>query len=208
MYPRVLLAALAVTVAAACRRPRPGVRAAVDASVLDVPVVDVPIPEASVALPPSGPEACATDADCPGGYCFTEGLEAQYSRVFRDCPDGVAWRATHPLHRCLRAGCRSDAECAAGTRCADVQMLPFPQRTCVPATCRTQWDCRARVFGRCLEYLSGRQCTPGGWACSYPVDQCAPQDHTRPCPPRPGMIARCAPRNGRFGCVYEPPPTP
>lgn len=112
-----------------------------------------------------------------------------------------------PMPPATDTACETDAQCPAGQRCADIQMLPFPQRACVPATCRTMWDCRRGRFGRCAEYISGAQCTIGGWACSYPADPCAPQDHTRLCPPQPGMIARCVPRNGRFGCVYEPPPT-
>ena len=162
----------------------------------------------SIPIPPGTDEPCATDADCPNGFCFTPGMEAQFSRVFRDCQDGQAWRATHRLNTCFRAACTTDEECPPGNRCADIQMLPFPQRACVPATCHTMWDCRRGRFGQCREYVSGRQCSVGGWACSYPSDPCAPQDYARLCPPHAGMIARCVPRNGRFGCVYEPPPSP
>lgn len=209
----LLLTALLLLADAGCRRRRwrhyqqHHRRDAGPTDVADAPV-DAGPPPSSIPMPPGTETPCATDEQCPGGgYCFTEGMEAQYSRVFRDCPDGRAWRATHRVGTCLRAGCQADEECAAGQRCADIQMLPFPQRACVPATCRTMWDCRRQRFGRCVEYVSGAQCTIGGWACSYPGDPCAPQDHARLCPPRAGMIARCVPRNGRFGCVYEPPPT-
>jgi len=208
----LLLTALLLLADAGCRRRRGRYyrthhRDAGPADTGLVEVVDAGPPPSSIPMPPATTTACETDAQCPDGYCFTAGMEAQYSRVFRDCPDGRAWRATHPVNTCLRAGCQADDQCPTGHRCADVQMLPFPQRACVPATCRTQWDCRRQRFGRCVEYVSGAQCTIGGWACAYPSDPCAPQDHTRLCPARPGMIARCVPRNGRFGCVYEPPPT-
>lgn len=210
---RLLLLALMLLADVGCHRHRRRAHRPrrIDAgSLVDAGAVDVDSgpPPSSIPMPPGTDILCLTDAECPDGYCFTSGMEAQYSRVFRDCPDGRAWRATHRLNTCLRAGCRSDAECPPGNRCADIQMLPFPQRACVPATCRTQWDCRRRRLGRCVEYISGMQCTPGGWACAYPGDECAPQDHTRLCPPQEGMIARCVPRNGRFGCVYEPPPAP
>jgi hypothetical protein len=210
---RLLLLALLLLADVGCQRHRrrhPRLRRIDAGALVDVGAVDVDSgpPPSSIPMPPGTDILCLTDAECPDGYCFTSGMEAQYSRVFRDCPDGRAWRATHRLNTCLRAGCRSDAECPPGNRCADIQMLPFPQRACVPATCRTQWDCRRRRLGRCVEYISGMQCTPGGWACAYPGDECAPQDHTRLCPPQDGMIARCVPRNGRFGCVYEPPPAP
>ncbi|MDB4928437.1 MAG: hypothetical protein JWM10_921 [Myxococcaceae bacterium] len=208
---RLLFLALLLLADAGCHRHRRRYAShrRVDLSLPDASTErDAGPPPSSIPMPPGTDILCFTDVECPGGYCFTSGMEAQYSRVFRDCPDGRAWRATHRVNTCLRAGCQSDAECPPGNRCADVQMLPFPQRACVPATCRTQWDCRRGRLGRCLEYVSGAQCTIGGWACSYPGDACAPQNYARLCPPRPGMIARCVPRNGRFGCVYEPPPAP
>lgn len=156
----------------------------------------IPIPEAT-----GGP--CRTDADCRGGLCFTPELDAQYSRVFRDCADGRAWRSRRRLYTCLPPGCAVDGDCPRGHRCGDVQMVPFPQRACVPAGCASAADCRARPRGQCVQYVAGAPCEHGGWGCSYESDPCAPRDVDRRCPPAPGMIAYCAPRGGRFRCVYE-----
>ena len=140
---RLALIALLLLADLGCRRPPRRYVRRIDAGVaLDVGPreVDAGPPPSSIPMPPGTDILCFTDAECPGGYCFTSGMEAQYSRVFRDCPDGRAWRATHRLNTCLQPGCRNDGECPPGHRCADTQMLPFPQRACVPATCRTQWD--------------------------------------------------------------------
>ncbi|MBL8600965.1 MAG: hypothetical protein JNK72_03480 [Myxococcales bacterium] len=157
---------------------------------------------------PASTQPCAQDSDCRQGLCFTAALDAQYSSVFRDCPEAQAWRAARTLGRCLRPACQSDAECPAGSRCGDIQMLPFPERTCVPAACRSDADCRARRQGQCVQYVVGRRCEHGGWACSYPGDACAPHDLTRRCAAPPGSIGYCIPHEGRFRCVVESSPMP
>jgi len=159
-------------------------------------------------MPPREDTPCSTEADCPGGLCFNAGLDAQYSSAFRDCPDGQAWRAGRRLNTCVRPGCRSDTDCASGERCAEAQMLPFPQRVCLPAACRTHLDCRARRLGQCVAFVVGTRCEHGGWGCSYPGDPCAPHDLERRCPAVAGQIAYCVPREGRFRCVTEAPPMP
>ncbi|MEZ4411187.1 MAG: hypothetical protein R3A52_32610 [Polyangiales bacterium] len=194
---------------------------AVDAGVAPRRRVDVPPPprggpptpppaRPTVRIPDGTDEHCTTDAECRGGYCFTPELEAQYSRVFRDCPDGQAWRARHQLNTCIRAACQSDAACPEGERCADIQMLPFPQRACIPAGCRQWSDCRRRggAMGTCVSYVAGLFCQTGGWACSFPGDECAPNNLQRRCVAPEGETAVCVPQNGRFRCVNQSPPTP
>lgn len=164
----------------------------------------------TVRIPPGSTERCTTDSDCRGGYCFTAELEAQYSRVFRDCADGQAWRAEHQLNTCIRAACQSDAQCPDGERCADIQMLPFPQRACIPSQCRGWADCHRRggAMGQCVSYVAGLFCQTGGWACSYPSDPCAPNNLQRRCVAPPGQVAVCVPQHGRFRCVNQAPPAP
>lgn len=165
-------------------------------------------PPPTIAIPAPTEEPCRTDADCGGAWCFTPELDAQYSRVFRDCVNGRAWRARRRLYTCIRPGCVRDADCPQGQRCGDVQMLPFPQRACLPAGCASASQCRARPRGQCVQYVTGTHCEHGGWACSYESDPCAPRDVDRRCPSQPGMIAYCVPRDGRFRCVYEGAPPP
>ena len=114
----------------------------------------------------------------------------------------------HRVGTCLPPACNDDRDCARDERCADPQMLPFPQRICLPAHCRGDWECRRAPFGRCLRYPAVPQCEHGGWACSWPVDPCAPNDPDRHCYAPRGMISYCIPRDGRFRCVTEPAPTP
>jgi hypothetical protein len=151
-------------------------------------------------------QPCAEDRDCPSGRCFNEGLEAQYSRTLRDCPDARAWRDGRRLGTCVVDDCARDSDCPAGQRCATPQMLPFPQRVCLPASCRGAGVCAGfgRV-GQCFPYLAGRPCEHGGWACSFPDDACSPVEVGRRCRPVGGHIAYCIPVRGRFRCVRESP---
>lgn len=165
-------------------------------------------PRATIPIPAASTTSCQSDADCRHGVCFTPALDAQYSRVFRDCVNGQAWRASHQLFTCIFAGCTSDSECPAGMRCGEPSMVPFPQRACVPASCRSAMDCRLHVRGQCLAYVAAAHCEPGGWACAYENDECAPRDVSRRCPMRPGVISRCVPSRGRFRCVQEGAPLP
>lgn len=179
----------------------------------DVPALrdaSAPAPTIDVTIPiPQGEDTpCNTDADCPRGYCFTEELEAQFSRAFRDCENGRLWRARHRLHTCIHPACTADSECPAGHRCADSHMAPFPQRVCLPAGCMNPFQCNRFSGGTCATYVVGTHCEHGGWNCSYPSDTCAPHDISRRCPPQSGMIGYCVPREGRFRCVYESPPPP
>jgi hypothetical protein len=162
----------------------------------------------TVRIPQGDEVPCSTDADCRPGQCFTAELEGRYSAMFRDCTDGTLWRERHRLGTCVRPECRGDGDCPPSARCADVQMLPFPQRVCMPAQCRGDGDCRAHGRGVCTHYLRGRRCEHGGWACAYPSDECYPPDPFRRCTAPRGMIAWCVPRQGRFRCVVEPPPPP
>lgn len=207
--PRRLAALLlALSLPEACRRPTPVTRdAAVAVRVTRTPPRDV---EPTPTIPiPGGPDVpCQSDADCRGGMCFTPAVDAQYSRVFRDCANGRAWRARHRLYTCLRPGCTRDEDCARGMRCGEPAMVPFPQRTCVPAGCNSAWDCRRHARGQCVAFVESAHCEPGGWACSYEVDECAPRDVDRRCPQRPGVITRCVPVHGRFRCVAEGAPLP
>lgn len=156
---------------------------------------------------------CTTDADCrePGrrGRCFTEALDAQYTQAFRDCPEGRAWREAHRPGTCVFDECNDrngpgEDGCGPGRRCGTLDMVPFPQRVCVVAECTSDRQCRRQAGGRCASYLAGGRCVPGGWACSYPSDPCAPRDPHRMCPVRPGVLSFCAPRGGRFQCVEQP----
>ncbi len=208
--PRIALVALL----AACERrrtllravaPDATVRVAVTASPL---VPDAPAPHlesvADVAVVEGRP--CTTDDDCPSGRCFNDNLEAQYSRALRDCADARAWRAGRRLGTCVVDACARDADCPAGQRCGTAQMVPFPQRVCLPAGCRTPGLCAAHGrFGQCYPYLAGRPCEHGGWACSFPDDACSPAEATRRCRPVDGHIAYCIPVNGRFRCVRDAP---
>lgn len=211
--PIVLVAALGVLGACPGRPARPPSPS--DAGpALDAPgpsAYGPPLPtraRATLHIPPAEDTPCTAEADCRGGLCFTADLEAQYSSAFRDCPDGQAWRARRRLNTCVRPSCRADADCPEGERCAAAQMLPFPQRVCIPAGCRSHADCRERRMGQCLAYVVGTRCEHGGWACAYPGDPCAPGDLERRCPPVAGRIAYCVPRGGRFRCVAEEPPPP
>lgn len=151
---------------------------------------------------------CTSDDDCDGDHCFNENLEAQYSRVLRDCANTRAWRDAHPLNTCVRPQCRDDGDCPDGHRCGTPPMSPFPERICVPAPCRWDVQCRrGSVFGRCAPY-SGRSCERGGWHCVFPSDECSPEDFARRCRPRDGEIAYCVPVNGRFRCVTDAPAQP
>jgi hypothetical protein len=209
---RALLGALALSACPARPQPRPPAPAdAPAAPTRPAPDYGPPTPQRALPrlrIPPGEDTPCTRDEDCRGGMCFTATLEAQYSRVFRDCPEGQAWRAQRRLNTCVRPACRSDADCPTQERCADIQMLPFPQRVCVPAGCRSAADCRARRLGQCLAYVAGTRCEHGGWACAYPGDPCAPQNLERRCTASPGRIAYCVPREGRFRCVEEEPPPP
>jgi hypothetical protein len=148
---------------------------------------------------------CMADEDCPGEQrCFNENLEAQYSRVFRDCEVAQAWKDEHPYGTCIRDACDDDLDCPSTRRCGQLPMVPFPARACLPATCR--WDAQCRrgsVFGQCASYLAGRPCEAGGWHCVFPDDPCSPIDPARRCRPVDGVIAYCVPVNGRFRCVTE-----
>ncbi len=172
---------------------------------------------------------CVTDQDCrglgrPGARCFTPGLAAQYTQAFNDCAAGSSWRGQHEPGTCVFDECRPDDApsgdtCGESLRCGTLDMVPFPQRVCVPASCRGDYECRRHPIGRCASFLNAGRCMPGGWACSYPSDPCVPRDPHRMCPVVPGMLNYCAPRNGRFSCVQEgaivepvapqsPPPAP
>lgn len=144
-----------------------------------------------------------SDADCRDGICLTPAIDAQYSRVFRDCTNGRVWRERHRLYTCVFAGCATDQDCPLGQRCGEAAMVPFPQRACVPAGCRSAMDCRAHARGQCVAFVAAAHCEVGGWACSYETDECAPRDVSRRCPMRPGVIVRCVPVRGRFRCVEE-----
>lgn len=167
-----------------------------------VPVV------ATVSVP------CVSDVDCrglgrPGARCFTPALAAQYTQAFNDCAGGSGWRAQHTPGTCVFDECRPDDTpggdtCGLALRCSTLDMIPFPQRVCVPSTCRNDFECRRHPLGRCASFLNAGRCMPGGWACSYPSDPCIPRDPHRMCPVVPGMLNYCAPRNGRFSCVQEP----
>lgn len=165
-------------------------------------------PAPTIPIPTSPDVPCQRDADCRGGLCLTPSIDAQYSRVFRDCVNGRAWRAQHRLYTCVLPACTSDEACPRGMRCGEAAMLPFPQRACVPAQCSSAWDCRAHARGQCLPFVAAAHCEPGGWACSYESDECAPRDVDRRCPARPGVITRCVPVNGRYRCVAEGAPLP
>lgn len=150
---------------------------------------------------------CEHDEDCPGvERCFNEALEAQYSRVFRDCDVARAWKAAHPTGQCFRPACTVDDQCPTGQRCGQAPMVPFPDRACLRAECR--WDAQCRrgsVFGQCAPYQAGRPCEQGGWHCVFPEDPCSPIDPARRCRPVDGVIAYCVPVNGHFRCVTEEP---
>ncbi len=163
----------------------------------------------TVQIFPGEDVLCRTDSDCPDhGYCFTPEVEARYSQAFRDCSDAQAWRNAHAIHRCFHHRCTSDADCPRTQRCAESNMLPFPQRECIDTPCRGFMDCRATRLGACVSYLAGRQCEHGGWACAYPTDECFPGDPSRRCVSPPGQIAYCIPVRGRFRCVNQAPPPP
>ncbi len=176
-----------------------------------VPADDAIAPDAAAPALPESHE-CEHDEDCARrgrrGRCFSRGLLAQYTQAFRDCPEGRAWRDTHAVGTCVYDECRDDGPsgdtCAAGTRCAMLEMVPFPRRVCTTAQCTSDRECRHSGLGTCAAYLAGGRCARGGWSCSYPRDVCAPRDPVRMCPVRPGLIAFCAPRDGRFTCVDEP----
>jgi hypothetical protein len=206
-----------VSVAVICRpasrrvRPSEAARATADAAPAQAP--STPAVDAGAHPDPTGARVCATDADCrePGrrGRCFTPALAAQYTQAFRDCSEGRAWRAAHAPGTCVFDECRdADAPggdtCGPGQRCGTLDMVPFPQRVCVTATCASDAQCRRAAGGRCASYLAGGHCVRGGWACSYASDPCAPRDPQRMCPVRRGMLVYCAPRGGRFQCVEEP----
>ncbi len=58
-------------------------------------------------------------------------------------------------------------------------------------------------IGQCYPYLAGRPCEHGGWACSFPDDECSPAEVGRRCRPVDGHIAYCIPVRGRFRCVHD-----
>lgn len=168
-----------------------------------------PTPTASLRIPNGEQTRCTTDAECgPGGECFTEGLDALYSGMFRDCGDGQVWRARHGLHTCIHPDCTRDEDCPRDERCAERQMLPFPQRVCVPAGCQSDMDCRHPRLGVCTRYVGGVHCEHGGWACAWPNDECAPGVPERRCQAPRGQLAYCVPRGGRFRCVVAAPESP
>jgi len=205
------LAPLALaTLAFACeRRPlraeRPDATAPVQVTASPL-VPDAPAPGiallADVAVVEGRP--CASDEDCPSGRCFNANLEAQYSRALRDCPDARAWRMGRRLGTCVVDACARDADCPAGRRCGTPQMVPFPERVCLPTNCRGPGICAAHGrIGQCYPYLAGRPCEHGGWACSFPDDECSPAEVARRCRPVDGHIAYCIPVRGRFRCVHD-----
>jgi hypothetical protein len=206
-----LLALLALL--AACERRRALRAAPPDATarveVAASPLVpDAPAPNlacvADVAVVEGPP--CVTNEDCPSRLCFNANLEAQYSRALRDCPDARGWRAGRRLGTCVVDACARDADCPAGQRCGSTQMVPFPQRTCLPAGCRTPGICTAHGrVGQCFPYLAGRPCEHGGWACSFPDDECSPVEAARRCRATDGHIAYCIPVRGTFRCVHDAP---
>lgn len=157
----------------------------------------------SVVVGPS----CATNDECASGLCFNAALEAQYSRVLRDCDDARTWRDGRRANTCVVDACRADGDCPDGTRCGTARMVPFPQRICLRAWCRSDVDCIAHGrIGQCVPYLAGRPCEHGGWSCVYPDDPCSPVEATRRCRPVDGVIAYCIPVDKRFQCVAENAP--
>jgi hypothetical protein len=174
-------------------------------------VLDAGAPDGGGATAAAIP--CAEDADCRGagrhGHCFTAGLAAQYTQAFHDCEAGARWRAAHAPGTCVFDECTDETArggdgCPPGRRCGTLDMVPFPQRVCLDAACDSDVACRREGGGRCASYLAAGRCRPGGWACSYPHDPCAPRDAERMCPVHPGLLPFCAPRDGRFRCVDEP----
>jgi hypothetical protein len=164
--------------------------------------------------PASNVIACTSDSECratgrPGAHCFTAAMAAQYTQAFHDCAAGSSWRAQHEPGTCVFDECRPDDApggdtCGDGLRCGTLDMVPFPQRVCVPASCHGDYECRRHPGGRCASFFNAGRCLPGGWACSYATDPCIPRDPRHMCPVVPGMLNYCAPRNGRFSCVQEP----
>ena len=206
---RLGLPNLVALLACNARQPPPLRAAGPQARDVDVGRGATRAPSSPISVTSEGPDVpCQTDDDCREGLCLTPAIDAQYSRVFRECPNGRAWRERHRLYTCVRPGCTSDAQCQRGARCAEPAMLPFPQRACVTAGCVTAADCRARARGQCVAFVAAAHCGPGGWACSYPTDECAPRDVDRRCPPSAGSITRCVPSEGRFRCVSERPAEP
>jgi hypothetical protein len=186
---------------------------ALDASIDVARAVIPPAPEAVRDVPHERPlhepqgGRCERDEDCPGvERCFDEALQAQYSRVFRDCAVARAWQAAHPINHCFRPACTDDEQCPTGRRCGQAPMVPFPDRACLPASCRWDAQChRGSILGQCAPYQAGRPCEQGGWHCVFPDDPCSPIDPARRCRPVDGVIAYCVPVNGRFRCVTEEP---
>ncbi len=185
--------------------PRDGTSDAPRDGTADAPRDDTPDVTADACDDAPTRGGCMVDEDCPGGQrCFNENLEAQYSRVFRDCEVAQAWKDEHPYGTCIRDACDDDLDCPSTRRCGQLPMVPFPARACLPATCR--WDAQCRrgsVLGQCASYLAGRPCEAGGWHCVFPDDPCSPIDPARRCRPVDGVIAYCVPVNGRFRCVTE-----
>jgi hypothetical protein len=151
---------------------------------------------------------CQSSNDCrlPGrrGRCFTQGYSAQYTQSFQSCPEAGAWREQHEPGTCVFDECTDDSSCESGTRCATLDMMPYPQRVCVPSECSRSSDCRLHGGGTCRAYVSSGRCRPGGWACNYPSDPCSPGNPRKRCPYQRGFIGFCVPREGHFTCVQEP----
>jgi hypothetical protein len=161
------------------------------ANTLEIPVME------------GGP--CTVDDQCASTHCFNQAEEAQYSRALQVCASARRWRQRRHLGTCTLAACDRDSQCPQNQRCGTWLMVPVPQRMCLPAGCRSDVECPREDggYGRCVPYLAGRTCEPGGWNCSYPEDQCDPTSPTRRCHSQNGTIAYCIPVDGRFQCVNE-----
>lgn len=81
-----------------------------------------------------GSLACSRDADCrerPGGVCRTTWVPAAYKH-----------------HNCIYDECRNARDCGAGAICVPPGVW-FETYRCIRASCRSNADCKQRPGGHC-----------------------------------------------------------
>jgi hypothetical protein len=121
--------------------------------------------------------------------------------------------ASSPAGFCLYDGCAADGDCGPGLRCFPTGYSNENGPLCLKASCRTSADCKAGPGGACVEYrplpaFCGIQ-LPLEVYCQYTNDLCrSPAD----CPPNPAWPSgsACVPDEDGHGtrCVrYDPPGT-
>jgi hypothetical protein len=118
-----------------------------------------PVAEATSCNTMGPPNECCTSADCATGACYP-------ASKLDFC--GGAFPA---FNVCIADECQQDGDCAAGEICAPAGAYGYPKRYCLKAYCRTNADCTAKPGGACVPIGFNQCCAlqlPAGLACAYP----------------------------------------